>query len=351
MTVRVLIVDDSAIMRSFLREVLASDPAIEVVGVASDPLSAREKIKALNPNVITLDIEMPGMNGLTFLEHLMRLRPMPVVMVSSLTQRGAATTLRALEIGAVDFVAKSSQGLETGWPDFRAEVIAKVKSAATAFVPYEMPPALALSNSKGATGPGRLVALGGSTGAVAVLQYIIGAMPEDGPATLVVVHMPAQFTKQFAARLDGLCAMKVIEAADGMAVTAGHAYVAPGDRHLTIRQTTAGYVCRLGEGPRVNGHMPSVDVLFESVAKAAGPNALGVILTGMGKDGAVGLKAMHDAGAMTACQDKATSLIYGMPGAAVAEGAVDGELPLADIPGYILRNVGRLQSVRRRERA
>ena len=349
--VRVLIVDDSAMMRSFLREVLASDPGIEVVGVATDPFSAREKIKALNPTVVTLDIEMPGMDGLTFLEHLMRLRPMPVVMVSSLTQRGAASTLKSLELGAIDFVAKPTQGLETGWPDFRAEVIAKVKTAATAFVPYEVPPTRYLARPEGAETPGRLVAIGGSTGSVAVLQHIIVAMPASGPAILIVVHMPALFTKQFAARLDGLSAMRVTEAAEGMEIVAGHAYIAPGERHLTVKRSAGGYVCRLEDGPRVNGHMPSVDVLFESVANAAGPNALGVILTGMGKDGAIGLKAMRDAGALTACQDEATSLIYGMPGAAVAEGAVCDELPLADIPGYILRNDSLPQAVSRKGRS
>lgn len=340
MPVRVLIVDDSAMMRSFLREVLAGDPEIEVVGVAPDPFLARQKIKELNPSVITLDIEMPGMDGLTFLEHLMRLRPMPVVMVSSLTQRGAAATLRSLEIGAVDFVAKPSSDLEAGWPDFRAEIIAKVKTAAAAFVPYDVPPARHLTFPQGTGGTSRLVALGGSTGSVAVFQHIIGAMPADGPAMAMAVHMPAQFTKQFAARLDDICAMIVSEAEDGMPLVPGRVLVAPGDRHLTVKRIGQNYICKLENGPRVNRHVPSIDVLFESVARAAGPDSLGIILTGMGRDGAVGLKAMRDAGALTACQDEATSLIYGMPGAAVAEGAVCQELPLSGIPAHILRNAG-----------
>jgi two-component system, chemotaxis family, protein-glutamate methylesterase/glutaminase len=351
MTARVLIVDDSAMMRSFLREVLSGDPQIEVVGVASDPFSARQKIKLLNPSVITLDIEMPGMDGLTFLEHLMRLRPMPVVMVSSLTQKGAATTLRALELGAVDFVAKPVQSLETGWPDFRAEIIEKVKTATAAYVPYEVPPTHHLAMPQGSAGPGKIVALGGSTGSVAVFQHIIGAMPVDGPAMLLAVHMPAQFTKQFAVRLDGLCDMTVVEAEDGMQVKSGHVYVAPGDRHLTIGRGAAGYLCKLENGPRVNGHVPSVDVLFESVASTVGRAAIGVILTGMGKDGAIGLKAMRDAGALTACQNEATSLIYGMPGAAVAEGAVRDELSLVDIPEYILRNAGQHHTAKLRSGA
>jgi two-component system, chemotaxis family, protein-glutamate methylesterase/glutaminase len=336
--VRVLIVDDSAMMRSFLREVLSSDPEIEVVGVAADPFSAREKIKALNPTVITLDIEMPGMDGLTFLEHLMRLRPMPVVMVSSLTQRGAVTTLRALDIGAVDFVAKPSEGLETGWPEFRCEIISKVKNAAEAYVPYEVPPAQHLPSITTRTEATRLVALGGSTGSVAVLQHIIAAMPANAPGMVVVVHMPAQFTKQFAARLDSLAEMTVLEAENGMAIEQGHVYVAPGDRHLTVAKTASGYICKTQHGPRINGHVPSVDVLFDSVASVAGVNGLGIILTGMGRDGAVGLKAMRDAGAITAGQNKATSLIYGMPGAAASLMAVRDELDLADIAKYILKN-------------
>lgn len=338
MAVRVLIVDDSAMMRSFLREVLSGDPDIEVVGVASDPFSARQKIKLLNPTVITLDIEMPGMDGLTFLEHLMRLRPMPVVMVSSITQRGASATLRALEIGAIDFVAKPSKMPDTDWQEFRSEIVAKVKNAATALVPFDVPEAPALAQSAGTRQPNKIVALGGSTGSVAVLQHIIGAMPSDAPAIVAAVHMPAQFTRQFAARLNGLCAMAVGEAGDDMPIEAGHVYVAPGDRHLTIKRIGAGFRCKLEAGPRVNGHVPSVDVLFESVAGAAGRNAIGIILTGMGKDGAVGLRAMREAGALTACQDAATSLIYGMPGAAVAAGAVQDELPLSAIPEYILRN-------------
>jgi two-component system, chemotaxis family, protein-glutamate methylesterase/glutaminase len=336
--VRVLIVDDSAMMRSFLREVLSSDPEIEVVGVAADPFSAREKIKALNPTVITLDIEMPGMDGLTFLEHLMRLRPMPVVMVSSLTQRGAVTTLRALDIGAVDFVAKPSEGLETGWPDFRSEIISKVKNAAEAYVPYEVPPAQHLPAVVTKTEASRLVALGGSTGSVAVLQHIIGAMPANAPGMVVVVHMPAQFTKQFAARLNSLAEMTVIEAENGMIVEQGHVYIAPGDRHLTVSKTMTGYMCKIQHGPRINGHVPSVDVLFDSVAGVAGANGLGIILTGMGRDGAIGLKAMRDAGAITAGQNKATSLIYGMPGAAASLNAVIEELDLSDIAEYILKN-------------
>jgi two-component system, chemotaxis family, protein-glutamate methylesterase/glutaminase len=344
MTVRVLIVDDSAMMRSFLREVLSADPEIEVVGVANDPFSAREKIKLLNPSVITLDVEMPGMDGLTFLEHLMRLRPMPVVMVSSRTQGGAATTVRALEIGAVDFVAKPTEGLEKGWSEFEVELVAKVKSASQTFMPYEMPPHKQIATKTQSKGKGRLVALGGSTGSIAVLQHIISEMPADAPAMLVVVHMPAQFTKQFAARLNGLSAMTVVEAEDGMSIESGHVYIAPGDKHMTVKAYGLEYRCQVQSGPRVSGHIPSVDVLFNSLASVAGRNGIGIILTGMGKDGALGLKAMRDAGATTACQNRETSLIFGMPGSAIAEGAVCDELALSDISEYILTHASALAS-------
>lgn len=347
MAVRVLIIDDSAMMRSFLREILSSDPAITVVGVASCPMTARQKIKSLDPDVITLDIEMPGMDGLTFLEHLMRLRPMPVIMVSSMTQKGAQASLRALELGAIDFVAKPVSGLESGWPEFRAEVIGKIKSAVAAMVPFEVPVVATPAVAGMKPPPRNVVALGGSTGSVMVLQHIISAMPLDGPAMLVVVHMPAQFTKQFADRLDGICAIRVCQAEEGMAVLPGQVCIAPGDRHLTVRRKASGIVCRLEDGPNVNGHKPSVDVLFDSVASAAGANSVGVILSGMGRDGALGLRALREAGAATACQDKATCLIYGMPAAAVAEGAVEEELPVSAIPSFILRRAAAVKPARK----
>ena len=338
MPVRVLIIDDSAVMRSFLADALGGDPGIEVVGSAPDPAVARQKIKALNPDVITLDIEMPGMDGLTFLDHLMRLRPMPVVMVSSLTQSGAAATLRALELGAADFVAKPLHGAEAAWPEFTAAIAEKVKRAARSRAPLALPPPVRLPPLGSAAMAGRVIVLGGSTGAVAALQHILSAMPEDAPAMAAAVHMPAQFTRQFAARLDGLCSMRVLEAAEGLPLERGHVYLAPGDRHMTIARHGPGHCCRLEDGPKVSGHRPSVDVLFESVARSAASHGLGIILTGMGRDGAIGLRAMRGAGALTACQDEATSLIYGMPGAAVAADAVEAELPLPDIAAFILRH-------------
>jgi two-component system, chemotaxis family, protein-glutamate methylesterase/glutaminase len=340
MAVRVLIVDDSAVMRSFLRDVLSSDPDIEVVGVAADADAARSQIKLLRPDVLTLDIEMPGMDGMTFLEHMMRLWPMPVIMVSSLTQRGASVTLRALEMGAVDFAAKPLNNAESNWADFTTEIVGKVRNAAMALVPWTMPELKKLAARPGTPGVGRLVVLGGSTGSVPVVQAILQALPVECPPILISLHMPPRFTKQFAERLNSLCAVQVQEAEDDMVALPGNAYVSPGDSHLTVRSTAKNYVCRLEVGPRVNGHMPSVDVLFDSVARIVGNKAIGVILTGMGRDGAAGLKAMRDVGAITACQDESTSLIYGMPKVAVQVGAARDQLPAGDIAAYILEHAG-----------
>jgi two-component system, chemotaxis family, protein-glutamate methylesterase/glutaminase len=338
--VRVLVVDDSAVMRSFLRDVLSSDSAIEVVGVAADADAARRLIKLHKPDVVTLDIEMPGMDGVTFLEHMMRMWPRPVIMVSSLSQRGATITLRALEMGAVDFVAKPRGDQEQNWQDFTAEIILKVKNAASAHVPLVLPELKKLKSRNQQTGTWKLVLLGGSTGAVPVVQSILQAVPLDSPPILIALHMPPRFTRQFAERLDGLCAIKVQEAGNAMAIEPGNAYVAPGDSHMTVRKRGQGYACRLESGPRVNGHIPSVDVLFESAARAAGADAVGIILTGMGRDGATGLKAMKDVNAVTACQNENTSLIFGMPKVAFQEGAVRDQLPVGDIATYIMDHAG-----------
>jgi two-component system chemotaxis response regulator CheB len=320
------------------------------VGTAPDPFTARQKIKLLDPDVLTLDIEMPGMDGLTFLEHLMRLRPMPVVMVSSLTQNGAAATLRALELGAADFVAKPTEGLETAWPEFRAEVTSKVLAAAESKAPAYYPDAADPLPDEGHL-YSKLVAIGGSTGSVSVIQHIICSMPADGPPILVAVHMPPLFTKQYAARLDGLSRMTVAEAANEAPLIAGRAYIAPGDSHLNIRKSGSGWVCFLEKGPRVNGHIPSVDVLFESVALHAGRSAIGILLSGMGRDGAIGLKVMSDAGATTATQDEASSVIYGMPAAAVALGASNRQLDALAIPQFIINQANGASSTIRKTAA
>ena len=319
----VLVVDDSPTMRALIGSVLHMAPDIRVVGEAADPLEARAAIKALSPDVVTLDIEMPNMNGLDFLEKIMRLRPTPVVMVSSLTRQGTAAAVRALEIGAVDCVGKPRGTIG----DFD-DLVGKVRAAACAklrpFAGGQATPAL-LAAQVAAYRPGReVVAVGSSTGGVEALITLLSGLPLDCPAILITQHMPATFTRSFAARLDRLCGARVEEASDGAPVQPGRIYLAPGARaHLELGRGSGGMVCRLLEAPPVNGHRPSVDVLFHSMARVAGRGAVGVILTGMGGDGAAGLLAMRKAGARTLGQDEASSIVYGMPKVAFDLGAVE----------------------------
>ena len=355
--IRILIVDDSALVRQMLTQILAADRAIEVMGVATDPYMAREKIKQLNPDVLTLDVEMPRMDGLTFLRNLMRLRPMPVVMVSSLTVAGADITLQALELGAVDFVAKPKVDLAHGLQDYAEEILAKVKMAARVQIrTLERRPAPArtiepklsadavLAQRSGKTHfktTERLVALGASTGGTEAIKEVLQGMPADAPAIVITQHMPEAFTASFAQRLNSLSAMTVQEAQDGQQIVPGHVYVAPGNRHLLVARDGARYVCQLHNGPPVNRHRPSVDVMFRSVAQHVGPNAVGVLLTGMGADGARGLQEMREAGAPTVAQDEKTSVVWGMPGEAVKLGGVDDIVALEKITGKILALAGR----------
>lgn len=353
--VKVLIVDDSAVVRQVLTEILKQDPLIEVIGVAQDPLIARQKIKALNPDVVTLDIEMPRMDGLTFLEKLMRLRPMPVVMVSTLTEAGADTTLRALELGAVDYVAKPKLDVGNTMKDYSDELIEKVKAAASAKVralsahltpaqperdiPQKFSTDAVLEKAtatKHFRTTERIIAIGASTGGTEAIKTVMSAMPADAPAVLVTQHMPANFTKSFAQRLDGLSAMSVCQAQDGQQINPGHVYIAPGAFHMMVERDGAHFVCRLSDGPPVNRHKPSVDVLFRSVAQNVGANAAGAILTGMGDDGAIGLREMRDAGCFCIAQDEQTCVVYGMPKMAVKEGGVDDILPLPKIASRLL---------------
>lgn len=333
MTVSVLVVDDSPTMRGLITAALRRDPEIEVVGSAADPLEAREAIKRLNPDVITLDIEMPNMNGLEFLEKIMRLRPMPVVMVSTLTQAGAEITLAALELGAVDAVGKPGAGT-TALEAF-AELAAKVKVAARSRVRAGggaiAPPAPQACN----IAADHVLAIGASTGGVEALLTIISALPANCPATVVTQHMPATFTSSFAARLDKASAATVREATDGALMEQGCVYIAPGgETHLEVGGVTPR--CRLVRSDTVSGHRPSVDVLFSSVARLRRPMT-GVILTGMGRDGAAGLLEMRQAGASTLGQDESTSVVYGMPKAAFEIGAVERQLPLGRLPAAILK--------------
>jgi two-component system, chemotaxis family, protein-glutamate methylesterase/glutaminase len=354
--IKVLIVDDSALVRSLLTDILRADPGIEVVGVASDAHIAREKIKALNPDVLTLDVEMPKMDGITFLKNLMRLRPMPVVMVSSLTERGADVTLDALALGAVDYLSKPKIDLAATLKDYGDELIEKIRAASKASVRALDPRRAAAIATNIATKAAhstdavlpkapppkqlrttdRIIAIGASTGGTEAIKEVLMRLPPDTPGVVIAQHIPKAFSGPFAKRMNDCCQVTVYEAQDGQQVLAGHAYIAPGDKHLMVVRDGARYVCRLDDGVPVNRHKPSVDVLFRSVAQNAGRNAIGAILTGMGKDGARGLKEMLDAGSRTIAQDEATSVVWGMPGEAVSLGAAQYVLALENVAGKIL---------------
>ena len=338
--ISVLIVDDSAVVRKILKEILSSDKQIEVVGTAMDPYIARDKIKKLHPDVLTLDVEMPKMDGLSFLRNLMRLRPMPVVMISSLTQKGADTALEALSIGAVDYISKPKIDVAHELNSYAEEIIAKVKAAAAARV---LPNITETSETRSAQNlvtknpQGRLkttekiIAIGASTGGTEAIKEILMNMRPDSPSIVITQHIPRAFSAAFAKRMDGLSPMAVCEAQDGQHVLPGHAYIAPGDQHLLLVREGARYYCKLDDGEPCNRHKPSVDVLFRSVEEAAGNNAVGVLLTGMGADGAKALKHMHDSGLKTIAQDENSSVVWGMPGEAVKLEATDYVLPLNKI--------------------
>jgi two-component system chemotaxis response regulator CheB len=333
MSIGVLIVDDSATMRGLIAAALKRDPEIEVLGFANDPIEAREQIKKLNPDVVTLDIEMPKMNGLDFLEKIMRLRPTPVVMVSTLTQSGANVTLEALELGAVDCVGKPVGGV-TAQEAF-AELTLKVKAAAKARVKPYNGPAAPVERDRDYRASDVILAIGSSTGGVEALMTILATFPETCPPTVITQHMPATFTKSFAARLDRISGATVTEAKDGDRLQQGHVYIAPGgDMHMEVTSSSHP-VIRLRAGEPVNGHRPSVDVLFDSVAKLNRPS-VGVILTGMGRDGAAGLLAMRKAGARTLGQDESSCVVYGMPRVAFEMGGVEKQVGLTRMGPAIL---------------
>lgn len=366
--VKVLIVDDSAVIRSLLTEILSSDPQIEVVGTAGDPYKAREKIRRLEPDVITLDIEMPKMDGLSFLEKLMRLHPMPVVMISSMTQKGADIALRAIELGAFDFIGKPRADIASAFLEYQDEITAKVKAAAKASskingssveTKAKRPPPQILDTSpklssdvilskpdskKRKTGAESIIAIGASTGGTEAIRRVLEDLPANHmPAIVVAQHIPPIFSESFAKRMHSLSALTVAEAKDNEAVKPGHVYIAPGDKHLLLERKINGYICRLNDGPPVNRHKPSVDVLFRSVAKSVGDNAIGIILTGMGADGALGLQEMKECGALTIAQDEASSVVWGMPGEAIKRGAATKVLSLADVAPFLIKE-GRKKS-------
>ncbi|QYY29642.1 chemotaxis response regulator protein-glutamate methylesterase [Cupriavidus pinatubonensis] len=330
--IKVLCVDDSALIRSLMTEIINSQPDMEVVGTAPDPLVAREMIKQLNPDVLTLDVEMPRMDGLDFLERLMRLRPMPVLMVSSLTERGSEITMRALELGAVDFVTKPKLGIRDGLMEYTDTIADKIRAASRARVRQAPQAASGTPATPMLRSPllstEKLIILGASTGGTEAIKDFLMPLPPDSPAVLIVQHMPAGFTRSFAQRLDGLCRITVKEAQHGERVLPGYAYIAPGDSHLRLARSGANYVAHLSQEAPVNRHRPSVDVLFDSAAEHGGKNVIGVILTGMGKDGAKGMLRMREAGAYNLAQDESTCIVFGMPKEAIAAGGVHEVVPL-----------------------
>lgn len=337
MAIRVLIVDDSATARAVLSEILQGEPSIEVVGTASDAYIARDKIVDLRPDVICLDVEMPRMDGITFLKRLMHYMPIPVIMVSSLTQAGAKTTLEALEAGAVDFVAKPHSNIYDGKDEMRDELIAKIKVASKAKVQQRILRNIQQANTTSlAETTNKILAIGASTGGTEALKDVLMGLPRNGPGTVIVQHMPANFTGAFADRLNSLCAMEVREARNGDSIVPGLVLIAPGDYHMVVRRSGSRYYVEIGSGDKVSGHRPSADVLLHSVAKIAGSNSIGVILTGMGGDGARGLLAMRNAGARTLGQDEESCIVYGMPKVAFDLGAVERQLPLHAIAKGIL---------------
>lgn len=346
MSIKVLVVDDSALIREVLTRTLGRNGDIVVVGTAEDPLDARQKIKALSPDVVTLDIEMPNMNGLAFLDKLMRLHPLPVVMVSTLTTKGASETLLALELGAVEFVAKPNADLAGGLEAFGENLRQKVRAAANSDVRARpgraAPPRTRLSTAAGPAGA--VIALGASTGGVEAIREVLTGLPADCPPVVIAQHMPAGFTSRFAARLEELTDLTVVEATDRLLLQAGHAYVARGDHHLRVERSSGQLKCRVTQDELRSGHRPSVDILFESVARTVGPLAVGALLTGMGRDGATGLKAMREAGGHTIGQSKGSALVYGMPRVAFEEGAVTEQAPLEAVAARLAAALGRLRT-------
>ena len=370
--IKVLIVDDSALVRQMLQEMLSTDPSLTVVGTASDPYDAREKIKQLHPDVLTLDVEMPKMDGVTFLKNLMRLHPVPVVMVSTLTEKGADVTFEAMDLGAVDFVTKPKIDLVHTFEDYTYEICRKVKTAARVsrtmlerqYARYvsnqNQKPSVASTsgavtkkhsvddvlpkskfNNRHFKTTDKIIALGASTGGTEAIKEVLMRLPANAPGIVITQHIPAAFSKPFANRMNTVSEMTVFEAEDGQQILPGHVYIAPGDKHLMVERDGARYICRLNDGEPVNRHKPSVDVMFRSVVQNVGKNAIGVILTGMGADGAVGMKELQQIGVPTIAQDEKTSVVWGMPGEAVKLGAADSVLSLEKVAAKIMELAGR----------
>lgn len=341
--IKVLIIDDSALIRSILKEVINNYPDMEAVGAAANPLQARDMIKTLNPDVLTLDVEMPEMDGLTFLEKLMRLRPTPVLMISSLTERGSEAALRALELGAVDFLAKPKLGISDGMREYADDIADKIRAAyltksrlARRILPGNSSQEALPELGNRITSTEKIIILGASTGGTEAIKEFLIRLPADAPGILIAQHMPEAFTKSFAARLDSLCKISVVEAQGNERILPGHAFIAPGHSHLLLKRSGANYMTELSQSAPVNHHRPSVEVLFRSAAKHAGRNVIGVMLTGMGKDGANAMLEMRQAGAYNFAQNEETCVVFGMPREAIAVGAVDEIVPIQDMAQRVL---------------
>ena len=360
--IKVVVVDDSALVRSLLSEIINRQGDMQCIGAASDPLVAREMIRELNPDVITLDVEMPRMDGLEFLSRLMRLRPMPVVMVSTLTEQGADITLRALEMGAVDYVAKPRIGITSGLNELAHDIVDKIRVAASAHVKRLAAAPAASAPRADQDSPGeppraplprlstteKIICIGASTGGTEAIREVLTQMPADAPAIVITQHMPPGFTSSFAARLNSLCRISVAEARHGERILPGHAYIAPGGHHLRIDRSGSNYVAVVEDTEPVNRHRPSVEVLFRSAARVLGPNALGVMLTGMGADGAQAMREMKDAGSYNYVQDEASCVVFGMPRMAIQCGAAHEVLPLTQIAPAMLARLANAPGVRHR---
>ncbi len=356
--IRVVVVDDSALVRSLLSEIINRQTDMECIGTANDPIQARELIRETNPDVITLDVEMPKMDGLEFLSRIMKLRPMPVVMVSTLTEQGAEVTLRALEMGAIDFVSKPRIGISSGLRELGDQIVEKIRIASKAVVRRHVAtPSPAAGGDAAAAPPPRftnrlstekVIVIGASTGGTEAIKDILVRMPSDSPAIVITQHMPPGFTTSFAARLNGLCKITVTEARDGERILPGHAYIAPGGKQFRIDRSGANYVAVVEDTPPVNRHKPSVEVLFKSAAQVLGPNAFGVMLTGMGADGATAMKEMRDAGSHNIVQDEASCVVFGMPKMAIQAGAANEVLPLNRIADALVERINSAGSVRYR---
>ncbi|MCC5451829.1 chemotaxis response regulator protein-glutamate methylesterase [Rheinheimera sp. UJ51] len=345
MAIKVLIVDDSALIRQLLSAIVQTQPDMVVVGAAADAYAARDMVNQFAPDVITLDIEMPKMDGLTFLDKLMRARPTPVLMVSTLTREGADATLRAIELGAIDYIAKPSVGIAEGMQQYSGMILEKIRMVAAAKVKQtktrsgtSKPQHLSYSSTE------KIIAIGASTGGTEAIKEVLIDLPSNSPGIVITQHMPPGFTRTFAERLNKLCQINVKEAVNGERVLPGHAYIAPGDLHMLIERSGADYRIKLDDGERVTGHKPSVDVMFGSLARSAGANVLAVILTGMGKDGAKGMLSLFQQGAFTVAQDEASCVVFGMPGEAIKVGGVKVISPLADVAEVVVSQIKRMGS-------